>query len=150
MDVVSFTGSTVTGAAVMAAAAPPTITKVFLELGGKSAFVVLDDADLDRACGAAALAVSRHAGQGCAFTTRLLVPRNRYGEAVEATAAAMTGIAVGDPADYATVCGPLISARQRDRVQEYLDLALAEGGSVAAAVAVPRGGWTADTSSPLR
>lgn len=138
VDVVSFTGSTVTGAAVMAAAAP-TITKVFLELGGKSAFVVLDDADLGRACGAAALAVSRHAGQGCAFTTRLLVPRNRYGEAVEATAAAMAGIAVGDPADYATVCGPLISARQRDRVQEYLDLALAEGGSFACGGCRPAG-----------
>ncbi|PND56536.1 aldehyde dehydrogenase [Mycobacterium sp. ENV421] len=130
VDVVSFTGSTATGAAVTAAAAD-NITKVFLELGGKSAFIVLDDADLGRACGAAAVAVSRHAGQGCAFTTRLLVPRNRYDEAVDAAADAMGGIAVGDPTDPATVCGPLISARQRDRVQGYLDLALDEGGSFA-------------------
>ncbi len=138
VDVVSFTGSTATGAAVMASAAQ-TITKVFLELGGKSAFVVLDDADLRRACEAAAMAVSRHAGQGCAFTTRLVVPRNRYDEAVEATADAMAGIAVGDPTDPATVCGPLISARQRDRVQDYLDLAVAEGGSFACGGGRPAG-----------
>jgi aldehyde dehydrogenase (NAD+) len=138
VDVVSFTGSTATGAAVMAAAAA-NITKVFLELGGKSAFIVLDDADLARACGAAALAVARHAGQGCAFTTRLVVPRDRYDDAVEATAAAMAGIPVGDPADRATVCGPLISARQRDRVQRYLDLALTEGGSFACGGGRPAG-----------
>lgn len=138
VDVVSFTGSTATGAAVMAAAAV-NITKVFLELGGKSAFIVLDDADLVRACGAAALAVARHAGQGCAFTTRLVVPRDRYDDAVEATAAAMAGIPVGDPADRATVCGPLISARQRDRVQRYLDLALTEGGSFACGGGRPAG-----------
>ncbi|MBB3749920.1 aldehyde dehydrogenase (NAD+) [Mycolicibacterium sp. BK634] len=138
VDVVSFTGSSATGAAVMAAAAG-TITKVCLELGGKSAFVVLEDADLARACGASAMAVSRHAGQGCAFTTRLLVPRGRYDEAVEAAAAAMAGIPVGDPTDPATVCGPLISARQRMRVQSYLDLAVAEGGSFACGGGRPAG-----------
>jgi aldehyde dehydrogenase (NAD+) len=138
VDVVSFTGSTATGAAVMAGAAQ-TITKVCLELGGKSAFVVLDDADLARACGAAALAVARHAGQGCAFTTRLVVPRDRYDEAVDAAAAAMADIPVGDPTDPTTVCGPLISARQRDRVQGYLDLALAEGGSFACGGGRPTG-----------
>jgi aldehyde dehydrogenase (NAD+) len=138
VDVVSFTGSTATGAAVMASAAQ-TITKVCLELGGKSAFVVLDDADLTRACSAAALAVSRHGGQGCAFTTRLLVPNARYDDAVEATAAAMAEVPVGDPTDPATVCGPLISARQRDRVQGYLDLAVAEGGSFACGGGRPAG-----------
>ncbi|WP_407662746.1 aldehyde dehydrogenase [Mycolicibacterium helvum] len=138
VDMVSFTGSTATGAAVMASAAQ-TITKVCLELGGKSAFVVLDDADLVRACGAAALAVSRHAGQGCAFTSRLLVPRDRYDDAVEAAAAAMAGVPVGDPSDPATVCGPLISARQRMRVQGYLDLAVAEGGSFACGGGRPAG-----------
>ena len=138
VDLVSFTGSTTTGAAVMAAAAG-NITKVCLELGGKSAFVVLDDADLVRACVAAAMAVSRHAGQGCAFTTRLLVPRDHYDDAVEAAATAMADIAVGDPTDPATVCGPLISARQRDRVQGYLDLALAEGGSFACGGGRPAG-----------
>lgn len=138
VDLVSFTGSTATGAAVMASAAQ-SITKVCLELGGKSAFVVLDDADPVRACAAAAMAVSRHAGQGCAFTTRLVVPRDRYDDAVEAAAAAMAGIPVGDPTDPATVCGPLISARQRLRVQGYLDLAVAEGGSFACGGGRPAG-----------
>jgi aldehyde dehydrogenase (NAD+) len=65
------------------------------------------------------------------LTTRLVVPRNRYNDAVQATAATMAYIPVGDPTDPATVCGPLISARQRDRVQGYLDLAIEEGGSFA-------------------
>jgi aldehyde dehydrogenase (NAD+) len=130
VDLVSFTGSTATGRSVMAAAAQ-TIKKVFLELGGKSAFIVLDDADLATACATAAVSVCRHAGQGCAFCTRLLVPRARYDEAVAAAAEAMGQIQVGDPTDPNTVCGPLISASQRDRVQGYLELALAEGGSVA-------------------
>ena len=130
VDLVSFTGSTATGRAVMAAAAP-TLKKVFLELGGKSAFIVLDDADLAVACARAAVAVSRHAGQGCAFTTRLVVPRDRYSDAVTETAHAMANIPVGDPADPATVCGPLISAKQRARVEQYLDLAVKEGGAFA-------------------
>lgn len=130
VDMVSFTGSTATGRAVMAAGAP-TVKKVFLELGGKSAFLVLDDADLPAACAVAAFTASVHAGQGCAITTRLLVPRPHYDEAVAAAAATMLGIKPGDPKSPATVCGPLISARQRDRVQSYLDLALAEGGNFA-------------------
>jgi len=127
VDLVSFTGSTATGRAVMAAAAP-TIKKVFLELGGKSAFLVLDNADLGRACGAAAATMATHAGQGCALTTRLVVPRDRYREAVALASAAAETVVVGDPADPATACGPLVSAQQRDRVQFYLDLALEEGG----------------------
>ena len=127
VDLVAFTGSTATGRAVMTAAAQG-IKKVLLELGGKSAFIVLDDADLTAACTKAALAVTRHAGQGCAFTTRLLVPRDRYDDAVAIAAAAMTQAKVGDPTDPTTVCGPVISAGQRDRVQAYLNLALEEGG----------------------
>jgi aldehyde dehydrogenase (NAD+) len=130
VDLVSFTGSTATGRAVMAAASQ-TIKKVFLELGGKSAFIVLDDADLASACAVAAFTVATHAGQGCAITTRLVVPRERYDEAVSAAAATMAHIPVGDPTNPATICGPLISAKQRDRVQGYLDLAVAEGGSFA-------------------
>jgi aldehyde dehydrogenase (NAD+) len=130
VDVVSFTGSTATGSKVMAAAAEH-ITRVFLELGGKSAFVVLDDADLAAAAGMAAFAVSTHAGQGCAITTRLVVPRSRYDEAVEATAATMVALAAGDPTDAGTVCGPLISERQRDRVEGYLRIAQDEGGKFA-------------------
>ncbi|GFG66214.1 aldehyde dehydrogenase [Mycobacterium kubicae] len=130
VDMVSFTGSTTTGRSVMSDAAA-TIKKVFLELGGKSAFLVLDDADLGGAVGVAAFSVCMHAGQGCAITTRLVVPRARYDEAVAIAAATMSGIKPGDPNDSGTICGPLISARQRDRVQGYLDLAVSEGGSFA-------------------
>ncbi|WP_283613527.1 aldehyde dehydrogenase [Mycolicibacterium poriferae] len=130
VDMVSFTGSTNTGRAVMADGAA-TLKKVFLELGGKSAFLVLDDADLAGACSMAAFTASMHAGQGCAITTRLVVPRNRYDEAVEAAAATMGGLKPGDPNDAGTICGPLISERQRDRVQGYLDSASAEGGRFA-------------------
>ena len=130
VDMVSFTGSTNTGRAVMAAGAA-TIKKVFLELGGKSAFLVLDDADLAGACSMSAFTASMHAGQGCAITTRLVVPRTRYDEAVEAAAATMGGIKPGDPTNPGTVCGPVISERQRDRVQSYLDLAIDEGGRFA-------------------
>ncbi|MFN8032164.1 MAG: aldehyde dehydrogenase [Mycobacterium sp.] len=138
VDLVSFTGSTATGRSVMIAAAQ-TIKKVFLELGGKSAFLVLDDADLHSACAVAAVAVARHAGQGCSLTTRLVVPRDCYDEAVAAAAGAAACIPVGDPADPATVCGPLISARQRDRVQGYLNLAVEEGGSFACGGGRPAG-----------
>jgi aldehyde dehydrogenase (NAD+) len=130
VDMLSFTGSTATGRTVMAAGAA-TIKKVFLELGGKSAFLVLDDADLPAACAMAAFTASMHAGQGCAITTRLVVPRAHYDEAAAAAAATMMGIKPGDPDKPGTICGPVISARQRDRVQSYLDLALAEGGSFA-------------------
>ena len=130
VDLVSFTGSTATGRRVMADCAP-TVKRVFLELGGKSAFVVLDDADLAAACAVAAFTVCVHAGQGCALTTRLLVPRAEYDDAVAATAETLRAIGVGDPADAQTVCGPVISARQRDRVEDYLRLALSEGGSFA-------------------
>ncbi len=130
VDLVSFTGSTDTGRAVMSAAAD-TVKKVFLELGGKSAFLVLDDADLAAACSMAGFTASMHAGQGCAITTRLVVPRARYDDAVAAAAATMAGIRPGDPTKPGTICGPVISERQRDRVQSYLDLAIAEGGSFA-------------------
>jgi aldehyde dehydrogenase (NAD+) len=129
VDLVSFTGSTATGRKVMASASE-TLKKVFLELGGKSAFVVLDDADLRGAIATAAFTVCTHAGQGCAITTRLLVPRAQLDEATEATAAVMAKLPAGDPAEPGTVCGPLISARQRDRVEGYLRLAREEGGSM--------------------
>ncbi|ORW36559.1 aldehyde dehydrogenase [Mycobacterium paraense] len=130
VDMVSFTGSTATGRSVMADGAA-TIKKVFLELGGKSAFIVLDDADLGGAVGMAGFSVCMHAGQGCAITTRLVVPRARYDEAVSIAAATVGGIKAGDPTDPGTICGPVISARQRDRIQGYLDSAIAEGGTFA-------------------
>lgn len=130
VDMVSFTGSTNTGRAVMSDSSA-TLKKVFLELGGKSAFLVLDDADLAGACSMSAFTAAMHAGQGCAITTRLVVPRARYDEAVEAAAATMAGLGPGDPNDAGTICGPVISARQRERIQGYLDLAISEGGRFA-------------------
>jgi len=96
VDMVSFTGSTATGRSVMADAAV-TIKKVFLELGGKSAFVVLDDADLGAASSVSAFTASMHAGQGCAITTRLVVPRARYDEAVAIAAGTMSSIKARRP-----------------------------------------------------
>ncbi|MQY03092.1 3-succinoylsemialdehyde-pyridine dehydrogenase [Actinomadura sp. RB68] len=130
VDLVSFTGSTATGRKVMQAAARD-LKRVFLELGGKSAFIVLDDADLRAACSYAAFAGVTHAGQGCAITTRILVPRERYDEAVRILAKTLGKLGPGDPQDDSTICGPVISARQRDRIEGYLKLALEEGGSFA-------------------
>jgi len=128
VDQVSFTGSTATGKRVMISAAD-SLKKVFLELGGKSAFVILDDADLRGACATAAFTVCTHAGQGCAITTRLLVPRKQFDEAVASTAKVLSKLPAGDPTDPGTICGPLISARQRERVEGYLRLAVDEGGT---------------------
>jgi aldehyde dehydrogenase (NAD+) len=130
VDLVSFTGSTATGRRVIGASTE-TIKRTFLELGGKSAFIVLDDADIASATALAAFTACTHAGQGCAITTRLLVPRKLFDEAVDATATTMRSLAPGDPNDPGTVCGPLISARQRDRVEGYLRLAIDEGGTFA-------------------
>ena len=129
VDMVSFTGSTSTGRAIMAAAAP-TLKKVFLELGGKSAAIVLDDADVSASAAATAFAACIHAGQGCALSTRLVVPRARYDEAVQAAAETMAAIGVADPAEPDAICGPVISQAQRDRVEGYLRLAEQEGGRV--------------------
>ncbi|WP_295150995.1 aldehyde dehydrogenase [Saccharopolyspora sp.] len=138
VDLVSFTGSTATGRAIMAAAST-TLAKVFLELGGKSAAIVLDDADLGAAVGATAFGVCVHAGQGCALTTRLVVPRDRYDEAVEIAARTMRKIGAGDPRDAGTICGPVISQAQRDRVLDYLRLATEEGGTFATGGGIPAG-----------
>ncbi|WP_067686471.1 aldehyde dehydrogenase [Nocardia jejuensis] len=129
VDMVSFTGSTRTGRAVMTGAAT-TLKRTFLELGGKSAAVVLDDADIAAAASYTAFTVAVHAGQGCALTTRLLVPRESYAAAVEAAAKSMAGLRAGDPNKPGTICGPLISAAQRERVERYLDIARADGGRI--------------------
>lgn len=146
IDMVSFTGSTQTGRAIMAAAAP-TLKKVFLELGGKSAAIALDDADVASVAGATAFAACIHAGQGCAITTRLVVPREKYDEAVQVAAATMESIGAKDPTDPGAICGPVISAVQRDRVESYLKLAVEEGGTFATGGAVidQPGNWIQPT-----
>jgi aldehyde dehydrogenase (NAD+) len=128
IDVVSFTGSTVVGRRVMENAAP-TIKKVFLELGGKSAYIVLDDSDFATALPLAAT-VCFHAGQGCAINTRLLVPRSRYEEALAVLEPIFTHFPYGDRMDMTQIMGPLISAAQRDRVLDYIETGKAEGARV--------------------
>jgi aldehyde dehydrogenase (NAD+) len=126
VDLISFTGSTAVGRHIMAKGAP-TMKRFFLELGGKSAQIVLDDVeDLNGAVAGAAFVVV-HAGQGCAMLTRLLVPRARYDEAVEAVAATMAVLPYGDPTDPGNLQGPQISAKQRERVLGYIDKGVAEG-----------------------
>lgn len=126
VDMVSFTGSTSTGRQVMAAAAP-TIKKVFLELGGKGACLVLDDADLEQAATHAAVTACVHAGQGCAIPTRLLAPAARAEEAAALAAAVMERIPYGRPAEESNLMGPLISEAHRARVESLVEAAVADG-----------------------
>jgi aldehyde dehydrogenase (NAD+) len=132
---ITFTGSTVTGRRIMAKGAD-TVKKVFLELGGKSANVVLDDADIPATVGAAGF-VCMHAGQGCAITTRMLLPRSRYDEAVDVARTAFENVSYGDPTDPSVMSGPLISAKQRDRVLGYIEKGKGEGGRVVVGGGVP-------------
>ncbi len=129
VDMVSFTGSTRTGRRVMEVGAP-TIKKVFLELGGKSASIALDDADLATAVASACFQVTTHGGQGCATTTRALVPKDRFDEATEIAKATLESIPVGDPFDPGTLMGPLISQRQQERVLGYIQTGIDEGATV--------------------
>jgi aldehyde dehydrogenase (NAD+) len=128
VDLVSFTGSTATGRKVMGSAAE-TLKKVFLELGGKSAFIALDDDKLGEGLGFAGFSGIIHAGQGCAITTRILIPRSRFDEGVDVLASTLSAVGVGDPTDSGTVCGPVISARQRDRIEGFLTRAQDAGAS---------------------
>jgi aldehyde dehydrogenase (NAD+) len=135
VDLVTVTGSTATGRRVMASAAA-TVKKVFLELGGKSAAIVLDDADLATALAGVAT-VCTHAGQGCALTTRLLLPRARYEEGLELARRAFESFPYGDPTDPSHLQGPLINARQRERVLGYIATAEREGARLVTGGKVP-------------
>src|ERR1700761_6764185 len=110
VDMVTFTGSTPTGRRIMAAASE-TLKKVFLELGGKSAAIVLDDADFGTAALFSAFSMVTHAGQGCALTSRLLVPKKHHDEIVEMIKTNFSHVRYGDPNDPKTYMGPLISER---------------------------------------
>lgn len=130
VDMVSFTGSTQGGRAVASAAAQG-IKRVSLELGGKSAAAVLPDADLERAVKATVSSCLLNSGQTCLAVTRLVVPRERYADAVELAVAAASRFTPGDPRDPAAKQGPLVSAAQRDRVRGFIDRAVADGARVA-------------------
>src|SRR5262245_58781168 len=126
IDLITFTGSTPVGRAIMAAASD-TVKRVFLELGGKSAFVLLDDGDPALAAMVCAFAATSHSGQGCAITSRLVVPRAMYDDVVDQAAQMLAGVPYGDPTDPAMMMGPLINARQREKVAGYVDRAIADG-----------------------
>ena len=128
VDMIAFTGSTATGRRIMAAAAA-TLKPVFLELGGKSINLVLDDADFNTVIPASA-GVCYHAGQGCAMPTRLLVPASRYDEAVDLARAGFERVRYGDPTDPGNLMGPLVSKRQQERVLGYIEEGRREGARV--------------------
>ncbi|MEU6372531.1 aldehyde dehydrogenase family protein [Streptomyces sp. NPDC046909] len=129
VDMVSFTGSTATGRRIMAAASG-TVKRVFLELGGKSALIVLDDADFAAASRYAAYMICLHAGQSCAITSRMLVPHEHHDAIAEQVAAALERVRYGDPAHPRTYMGPLISERQRDKVDGMVRRAVEAGATL--------------------
>ncbi|PMS16376.1 aldehyde dehydrogenase family protein [Trinickia dabaoshanensis] len=129
VDMVSFTGSTRAGKRVAELAAA-TVKRVALELGGKSASVVLDDADLATAVKSTVAACYLNSGQTCSAHTRLIVPAARYQEVRELAKAAAEAFVVGDPRDEATRLGPLASAAQLSRVREYIERGIAEGAEL--------------------
>ncbi|MET4611616.1 aldehyde dehydrogenase (NAD+) [Rhodococcus sp. PvR044] len=131
VDVVSFTGSTTVGREVGRVSGEQ-LKRACLELGGKSASVVLDDADLTAAVTGSVEAAMLNSGQTCSAWTRLLVPRTRYTEAVELAAAHADAMVVGDPLDPATTLGPVISGRQRASIAAAVDGAVARGARLAA------------------
>ena len=120
VDVVSFTGSTRAGKRVSELAAQ-TVKRVALELGGKSAAIVLDDADLARAVRGVVSSCFLNSGQTCTALSRVLVPREHYEEASRLAVEAASGYTVGDPLDPATKLGPLVSAAQRQRVRSHIE-----------------------------
>ncbi len=136
VDMVAFTGSTATGRRIMAAAAE-TVKPVFLELGGKSVNLILDDADFAATIPAAA-GMCLHAGQGCAMATRLLVPRSNYDECLEIVRAAFEGVAYGDPTSPANFQGPQVSRKQQERVLGYIEKGKAEGARLVCGGGVPK------------
>jgi aldehyde dehydrogenase (NAD+) len=129
VDLVSFTGSTVVGKRIMEKGAA-TLKRVFLELGGKSATIVLEDADLPTAT-MMGMGACFHAGQGCAIQTRMLLPRSRYEEGVELLKGAFDNVPYGDPQRPDVMMGPLVSAKQRDRVLGYIEKGVEQGATLA-------------------
>jgi aldehyde dehydrogenase (NAD+) len=143
VDKLSFTGSTAAGRRI-AALAGERLKRVTLELGGKSAAIVADDADLGQVIPQLLSVAMMNNGQACLAQTRILAPRRRYGEVVEGLVEAVGALKVGDPMDPETFCGPLVAARQRERVEGYIQTGREEGARVAIGGGRPAGlarGW---------
>lgn len=129
VDAVTFTGSTAVGKTIMRAGSS-SLKRVFLELGGKSAMIVLDDADHKTAAMMAAFTICSHSGQGCAITSRLLVSRDRYDEMVGLVKAMLGQVKWGDPAEADNHMGPLINEEQRSKVHGMVERAVAAGATL--------------------
>ncbi|QIG41833.1 aldehyde dehydrogenase [Nocardioides anomalus] len=130
VDKVAFTGSTAAGRRI-AAVCGEQLKRVSLELGGKSAAIVLDDADLATTMGGLRFTALMNSGQACVAQTRILASRARYAEVVDALVETVRSMPVGDPADPATEIGPLVAQRQQERVEKYIALGQEEGARVA-------------------
>lgn len=128
VDMISFTGSTAVGKLLMRQGAD-TMKRMFLELGGKSVSIVLDDANPAAILGAA-IGVCVHAGQACAATTRMLVHRSLFDDAVATITSAYAAVPVGDPVQSETLVGPVISAAQKDRVLSAIERARSDGADI--------------------
>jgi aldehyde dehydrogenase (NAD+) len=129
IDKIAFTGSTETGRRIGAICGEQ-LKRVSLELGGKSAAILLDDVDLDSAVPALKIFGLMNSGQICAAQTRILAPRSRYNDVVDALAEMFRTLNVGDPSDPITDIGPLVSRRQQERVTKYIALGEEEGAKV--------------------
>jgi aldehyde dehydrogenase (NAD+) len=129
VDMISFTGSTRAGKRISEVAAQ-TVKRVALELGGKSASVILEDADLAAAVKGTVNGCYLNSGQTCTALTRMLVPQSRYEEAAKLAVEAAKGFTLGDPMQESTRLGPLSSSMQRDRVREYIRKGQAEGAEL--------------------
>ena len=126
---VAFTGETTTGQEIMRLASS-NVKKISLELGGKSPNIVFADADLERFAKESPYSVFDNCGQDCCARSRILVERSAHDRVVELFAEATRNVKVGDPADEATEVGPLVSAKQRDRVKDYVEIGLGEGATL--------------------
>lgn len=143
VDKVSFTGSTVAGRKI-GAACGANLKRFSLELGGKSAAIILDDADLATSLPLMMPNAIMNNGEACISLTRILAPRDRYSEVVDALVAQVAGIKVGDALDPTTEVGPLVAERQRDRVENYIRIGQEEGAKIATGGGRPAGldtGW---------
>jgi len=143
IDKVSFTGSTLAGKKI-ATACGENLKRFSLELGGKSAAVLLDDVNLDEALPMLLPNSLMNNGEACIAQTRILAPRDRYQEVVDAVVESVSAMKVGDPLDGATEVGPLVAERQRDRVEGYIKIGQEEGAKIATGGGRPDGidkGW---------
>jgi acyl-CoA reductase-like NAD-dependent aldehyde dehydrogenase len=136
VDKITFTGSTAAGRRI-ASICGDRVARCTLELGGKSAAVVLDDFDIAAAADTLAHAECLVSGQVCSSLTRIIVPRRKHDAMVEAIAGVFSGIRVGDPFDQASEMGPLVSERQRDRVLGYIRDGVKQGATLAAGGGLP-------------